>query len=193
MKNLSLPLILSLFIFTSCGCHYYGIKSGLNVTTIDGDDTVDFQPKLGFNAGGYYEICIDDFVSVIPEVQYSQQGAKYSESTGTDGTLNLDYIYLPVTAKYKLTNALAVEAGPQVGLLLSAKDNFKSSIDSGLIDIKDDLNAIDFGVNFGLHYDFQNGWLLGARYGLGLSNINDTSDVIHKNRVLQFSVAFKFQ
>ena len=90
-------------------------------------------------------------------------------------------------------NALAVEAGSQVGLLLSAKDNFKSPIDSGLIDIKNDLNTIDFGANFGLHYDFQNGWLLGARYGLGLSNINDTSDVIHKNRVLQFSVAFKFQ
>jgi hypothetical protein len=193
MKNLPFILLLSMFIFNSCGCHYYGIKSGLNVTTINDDNTVDFQPKLGFNAGGYYEICIDDFVSVIPEVQYSQQGAKYSESTDTNGTLNLDYIYLPVTAKYKLTNALAVEAGPQVGLLLSAKDNFKSPIDSGLIDIKDDLNAIDFGVNFGLHYDLQNGWLLGARYGLGLSNINDTSDVIHKNRVLQFSVAFKFQ
>jgi len=193
MKNLSIVLTLSIFIFTSCGCHYYGIKSGLNVTTINGNDTVDFQPKLGFNASVFYEICIDDYVSVIPEVQYSQQGAKYSENTGTDGTLNLDNIYLPVTAKYKLTNALAVEAGPQVGYLLSAKDSYNSPTASGLIDIKDDLNAIDFGANIGLNYDFQNGWLLGARYSLGLSNINESSDVIYKNRVLQFSVAFRFQ
>lgn len=193
MKNLSLFLILSVFTFTSCGCHYYGLKSGLNVSTINGDGTKDFQPKLGFVAGGYYEICIDDYVSVIPEIQYSQQGAKYSDNIDTEGTIKLDYIHLPVMAKYKLTNELTFEAGPQVGLLLSAKDNFKSPIDSGLIDIKEELNAIDFGANFGLNYDFQNGWLLGARYSLGLSNINKTSDVIHKNSVFQFSVAFKFQ
>lgn len=193
MKNLSLFLILSVFTFTSCGCHYYGLKSGLNVSTINGDGTKDFQPKLGFVAGGYYEICIDDYVSVIPEIKYSQQGAKYSDNIDTEGTIKLDYIHLPVMAKYKLTNELTFEAGPQVGLLLSAKDNFKSPIDSGLIDIKEELNAIDFGANFGLNYDFQNGWLLGARYSLGLSNINKTSDVIHKNSVFQFSVAFKFQ
>jgi len=193
MKNLPFLLVLVAFTFTSCGCHYYGFKSGLNVSSINGDDTGDTQPRLGFFGGGFAELCIDDYTSVQPEVLYSQQGVKYSDRNGYDGTIKLDYIDVPVMVKFKATKDFIIEAGPQVGFLLSAKDKYESPNNSGINDIKDDMKNIDFGANFGLNYDLQNGWLFGARYNLGLADINKNSGVNNKNGVFQFSVVFKFQ
>lgn len=193
MKNLPILLVLITFTFTSCACHYYGFKSGVNASTINGDDLGDTQPKIGFLAGGFAELCIDDYTSIQPEVLYSQQGAKYTDHNGYDGTLKLDYVNVPVMVKFRASNTFVFEAGPQVGLLLSAKDKFESTSISGTDDIKDDIEPIDFGANLGLNYDLQNGWFFGARYYMGLSNINKHSDVKNKNGVLQFSVAFKFQ
>lgn len=193
MKNLPFLLLLVAFTFTSCGCHYYGLKSGLNVSTINGDNSSDYQPRFGLMAGGFAELCVGDYASVQPEIQYSQQGAKYTDINGYDGTIKLDYINVPVMGKFKVSKSFIVEAGPQMGFLLSAKDKFKSSIDSGTTDIKDSINNLDFGANLGLDYDQQNGWLFGVRYNLGLSNIYKNSDTNNKNGILQLSIAFKFQ
>ena len=193
MKNLPFFLVLVVFTFTSCGCHYYGLKSGMNISTINGDNTSNFQPRLGLTAGGFAELCMGDYASIQPETQYSQQGAKYTDRNGYDGTIKLDYINIPLMVKFKASKTFTFEAGPQAGFLLTAKDKFESSSDSGIEDIKDDIEPIDFGANLGLIYDLQNGWFFGARYNLGLSNIYKSSDASIKNGVFQFSLGFKFQ
>ncbi len=98
-------------------------------------------------------------------------------------------------AQYKMETGLFIQAGPQIGFLISATDEFKSSSDSGEDDIKDRLNSVDLGANIGLAYQFNSGLIFGARYNLGLSNINDIagSDLKNQNGVFQFSVGFKFQ
>ena len=98
-------------------------------------------------------------------------------------------------AKIKVIDELYVQAGPQIGFLVSATDEFESPGDSGKEDIKDRLNNIDIGVNVGLGYQFESGLIFGARYNLGLSNINDfagSDNIKNQNGVFQFSVGFKF-
>ena len=100
-----------------------------------------------------------------------------------ESVTKLDYINIPLMAKLYLTDGLSIEAGPQIGFLISAKDEFDdvtttnvsgdstTETDSGTDDIKDIVNGIDFGANLGLGYRLENGLLFGARYNLGLSNI----------------------
>ncbi|HMC01283.1 MAG TPA: porin family protein [Flavobacteriaceae bacterium] len=196
MRNIALFLLfLPLFILTSCGCHSYGLKAGLNASTIRGDDTDNLDPRIGFQFGGFAEFCFDEVVAIQPEVLYSQQGAKYSDSDGYDGTFKLDYINVPVMAKFNLGEKFAIEAGPQAGILISAKDDYKSSDDSGVDNIKDDIKNIDYGASFGLSYDFDSGYVLGARYNLGFADINDspeTASLKNQNGVFQLFVGFKF-
>ena len=149
-----------------------------------------FRSELGFA-----EFCFDEVVAIQPELLYSQQGAKYSESDGYDGTFKLDYINVPVMAKFNLGENFAIEAGPQAGILISAKDDYESSGDSGVDDIKDDIKNIDYGASFGISYDFDSGYVLGARYNLGFADINDFSgseSFKNHNGVFQFYVGFKF-
>ena len=75
-----------------------------------------------------------------------------------------------------------VEAGPQAGFLLAAKN--------GKADVKDSFHTFDFGVNFGLGYKLESGFNFAARYNLGLTVINnlENSSGKNKNGVFQLSV-----
>ena len=98
-------------------------------------------------------------------------------------------------AKIKIVDELYIQAGPQIGFLLSAKDEFSSVGNSGEEDILENYNKIDFSANIGLGYQFISVLNFGARYNIGLSNINnlpDSSSLKNQNGVFQFSVGFRF-
>ena len=81
---------------------------------------------------------------------------------------------------------LFFEAGPQLGILASAK-----SVDE---DIKDNLNTIDFGYVAGLGYQLETGPMIGLRYNGGISNIvkdGDDSDKL-RNSAFQLYVGYTF-
>ena len=195
MKKITFISMLVTLTLSSCICHNLGLKTGLNLATVNGDDTGNLDIRTGMFFGGFAELCLTNEFAIQPEILYSMQGAKYTQSDGYDGTLKLDYINVPVMAKIKVIDELYIQAGPQVGFLLSAKDEFKSTNDSGEEDIKGDLNTIDFGANLGLGYQLESGLNFGARYNLGFSNINNgggSSDFKKHNGVFQFSVGFRF-
>lgn len=189
----------------------FGAKAGLNLASISGDDTDDLDGRTGFHVGAVAEFSLSEKFSLQPELLYSTQGAKFEDSgsIGTDlffeeeFTIKLDYIILPIMAKYYISNGLSIEAGPQLGFIVSAKEDFEisetingqTSSVSEEIDIKDEINSIDFGVNFGLGYKLVNGLNFAARYNLGLSNISDlegSDDFKIQNSVIQFSVGYSF-
>ena len=177
----------------------FGVKGGINLSNYSGDSD-DYEGKVGFNVGGFAEIKISDKFAIQPELLFSTQGAKFSES-GPDFTVtykeNLSYLNIPVMAKYYVADKFSIEAGPQIGFLVAAKGkgegNFTGTNFSESEDIKSDFNTVDFGVNFGLGFDFTEKVSLGFRYNLGLSNvIKDSSDFKDANSVLSLSIGYKF-
>ncbi|MBA9072710.1 hypothetical protein GGR22_000836 [Flavobacterium gossypii] len=161
----------------------FGAKGGLNFASISGDNTKDIDAVAAFNFGLLSEIPISDKFSFQPEVMFSGQGYSFKDN---DNLVALNYLNVPLMGKYYLTKGLSIEAGPQLGFLLSAKNEKK--------DVKDSFKTFDFGVNFGLGYKLDNGLNFGARYNLGLTDINnlDNSSSKNKNGVLQVSVGYFF-
>jgi len=195
----------------------YGVKGGLNLSNLTGD-VDDSKPLFGAHVGAFVEIKITDKFSVQPELLFSMQGAKqeytYFESfegfelTETEKTtIKLGYLNLPIMAKFYATEKFSLEAGPQLGFLMSAKVDYEFTYretfggitevetESGSEDIKDDVKSIDFGFGFGAAYKFTENLFIGARYTLGLSSIakdfeGESADI--KNNVLQVSLGYKF-
>jgi len=165
----------------------FGAKAGLNFSTISGDNTreLDIGITTDFNFGVLAEIPISEKFSFQPELMYSGQG--YA-GKGSGEIVVLNYLNIPLMGKYYLTKGFSLEAGPQIGFLLSAKDKDADT------DVKGAFNTVDFGVNFGVGYKFDNGLNFGARYNLGLSDINnvDGSSNKNKNGVFQLSVGYFF-
>ena len=197
MKKLLIFTVIAIFGFSSINAQNvnFGAKAGVNFATITGDMVDSFDSRTAFHVGFVAEIVISETFSFQPELLYSAQGADYSEEgfEAFEGTVTLDYLNVPLMAKFYVGEGFSVEAGPQIGLLLSAKDDYGD----GEEDIKEYVKGTDFGVNLGLGYKMESGLNFSARYNLGLSNDLDVDDfesegAEYKNSVIQVSVGYFF-
>ncbi len=163
----------------------FGAKVGVNIADLGGDAETDGS-LTGLHIGGVAEIKLTETFSVQPELVYSMQGAAVKDELGGDADLKLGYLNVPIMAKYYLMEGLSIEAGPQVGFLMSAKAEDD--------DVKDGYKSIDFALNGGVAYDLPMGVFFQARYSAGLSDINDFegSDAKITNNVISLSVGYKF-
>ncbi|WP_298521113.1 porin family protein [uncultured Kordia sp.] len=160
----------------------FGVKAGVNFANVEGAP-VNLDSRTGFHVGVTTELMFSDKFSVQPEVIYSAQGAKLDNI----GTTELDYIAIPVMAKYYIIDGLSIEAGPQVSFLVNDTVTYE---DSALENDNANVESFDFGVNFGLGYKFNNGFFAQARYNLGIAAIQENPDIT--NRVFQLSVGYQF-
>lgn len=162
----------------------FGIKAGANFANFSGD--IDSDGITNFHAGAVLELNIVPMFSVQAEGLFSSQGgkAKY-EADGVVGVaedINLDYIAVPVLAKfYLLPNTLSVTVGPQFSFLVSDADD--------LLETK----KFDLTASGGVELKIIAGLFAQARYNVGLSNVNDgEGDFDVKNNVFQLSVGYFF-
>ncbi|WPO79283.1 porin family protein [Flavobacterium sp. KACC 22761] len=189
MKKIILSAIaIMAFAFSNAQDTRFGIKGGLNITSFTGGGYWDTSSLVGFQLGGFAEIKIIDRLSIQPEVLFSTQGARL-DNLHFDS--KLDYINVPVLAKFYITKQFTVEGGPQLGFLVSAKNDGH--------DAKNDFKSVDTGFNFGAGYNFTDNFSVGIRYTVGLSNIADYNvDNIDdyydspKNSVFALTLAYKF-
>ena len=173
----------------------FGAKAGVNFSDITGDMTDSFTGRTSFHIGAVAEIPISESFAIQPELVYSAQGSDYEEDFDGmtfSGTVTANFLNIPIMAKYFVADGFTIEAGPQIGILLSSEIE-EDDID---LDIKDSLKGIDFGLNFGLGYQLDNGLNFAARYNLGLTDLNDDPDFLGdfeaKNSVIQLSVGYSF-
>ena len=214
MKKLSIFIAIMLFGFSTVNAQEinFGAKAGVNFASITGDDTDDLDGRTSFHVGIVAEIVISDKFSVQPELLYSSQGATSEDSyteedinIKEEGTVKLDYINLPIMAKFYVGEGFSLEAGPQIGFLMNSEIEMKLTASGAGVsesisvteDLKDHIKGIDFGLNLGVGYKMENGLNFGARYNLGLSDANDDpeffeSDSYFKNSVIQVSVGYFF-
>jgi len=166
----------------------FGAKAGLNLANMTGDAET-AGSRTGFHVGAVAEFKLSDKFSIQPELLYSMQGAK-NEFLGEEYDLKLDYINLPIMAKFYVMEGLSLEAGPQVGFLMSAKADDE--------DVKDGYKSVDFGINGGVGYELPMGLFFQARYYAGLASVNEEVeefeglDIKSTNVNLQLSVGYKF-
>lgn len=181
----------------------FGVKGGMNVSSLSKNNGLDDQKsKIGFNAGVFANIPVASSFSIQPEVLYSQYGEKNEYTafgTKYSASTKLDYITVPVMFQYNALPNLYLEAGPEFGFMVSAKNKFKneSNGNSSTSDnYKDNLNTFNFGIGIGAGYYFTQNLGITARYVAGLTDIAKDrpsgSDAI-RNNVFQVGLAYKFK
>ena len=163
--------------------HPYGVKVGGNIANLAGDGTDDFSSLINFHAGFFMEIGLTKDVKVQPELLFSVYGFELSE--GDEPNVRLNYVVLPVIVKYFVSNALSFDAGPQVGLLVTAKNGRGS-----MADVKNDFFDRDFGVNVGGSFAISDKVSTSLLYYIGLTDVT-TADTKNQNRAFQLAFQFK--
>jgi hypothetical protein len=186
MKSILLSVVfitMTLIISAQRTDAYFGVKAGLNIASLNVEDGVDFNSRASAHVGVLAHIHLTSHFAVQPELFLSGQGGK-------DGNeqLKLLYLNLPLLLQYMTGNGFRLYTGPQLGVLLSAKDK-TGDVE---VDFKDELKSVDFSWAFGAGYQFPGSGLgIDARYNLGISNINDGSTTV-QNRVFAVGLFYQF-
>lgn len=167
---------------------HFGLKAGSNYSDFTNAD-FDTEGLIGFHAGAIVNFEINDKFSVQEEFLFSTQGSKIKDGIYKGQELKMSYISVPILLKYKSSIGIYAEAGPQIGIL--ASEDFKS------IDTSDKFaEKIDGGFAAGVGYQFKNGFGIGARYYLGLTDVSKSKTSVVKtdfqNNVAQVSIFYIF-
>jgi len=183
MKKLFLAGALA--FFTVGNAQTFGLKAGINVSSLSGADGT--KSKIGPYGGIFMNAPLAESFSIQPELLYNSKGAK--EDGSGDVSINMDYISVPVMFQYNATPQFYLEAGPEFSFLISSKA--KGGGES--LDLKDEMNSFDLGVGLGAGYYFVPNFGLTVRYVAGFTDVvKDNSDDAVKNNVFQIGLAYKF-
>jgi hypothetical protein len=216
MKKIFLTLILCGFVGAMFAQGVkFGVTAGLNASSINlsDDEGVDIGYKAGFQAGVVVDLGITPNFSIIPELNFSQKGAKMTiaeAGTKADWNMTLNYLTLPINLAYKfdlgLDQKLMVFAGPYLGYGLSTSNKVKAGgIEVNLDEVGGDdfnikfgskdenLKPFDFGLNAGVGYQYSNIFFK-VQYNLGLANLirTDGGDDYMKNSNVAVTVGYMF-
>lgn len=193
----------------------FGITAGLNVSNVSmSSGSISLSPdwKAGLQVGVIADISLGA-LSVMPELVFSQKGYKMDyasnyytygeENSGETGTASttVNYLTLPINLAYKIDLGLAGTlfpfAGPYAGYALSGtwKESISDLSDKIKIGSGDDadLKALDFGLNFGVGYQFSK-IMFRLKYDLGLTNLQPgaAGDYSLKSKNLTVGAGFFF-
>jgi hypothetical protein len=184
MKKISLflcTLLLAATIFAQNSS--IGLKGGVNISNLSNSGT-DMGSKVGFNGGLLAHVHLAPNLALQPEVVYSGQGAKYTVD-GTEHSLNLNYINIPLQLQYMFANGFRLQTGPQVGFLANVKDKISGTNNETNFFTSEDFKTVDFSWSAGLSYLGASGLGIDGRYNFGISNINNFGNNAIKNNVFQ--------
>ena len=173
----------------------YGVKVGLNMTSMSNDMAFDpgFGMGVGFRVGGFLNMRWGyrtensskgtGLWGFQPELVYSNQAVK------TDaGDVKMNYIAVPLLLKVYPTTALSIEVGPELSYLISTSPS-TMAVDGAEIKVGD-CKGMNVGLAAGLAYDFDMGLTVGARYTYGFTDM--AKNLKWKNSNIQVTVGWMF-
>ncbi len=195
---------------------YFSLKLGMSCGTLKG--TEDTERLGGANLGLFATIKLSDKLFLVPEVTpVSRKGVTGIPllTTGDPGldpffdppdgsALVLNYVDIPVLAKYRLGGRIHLAAGPFVGFRTSAEERFRADLATGeelryKRDVSDEYRSLDYGLVFEASWVMTKprrgeGLVFHVRYQAGLADIlKDPAAVVAvRTSNLQIFVSFPF-
>ncbi len=213
-RSVCLVVVLSFFNSTSSAQETrFGIKAGMNYSTIVGDLTEGINPRFSGHFGGFVSVRYSRKFALRPELLYSSQGFQFNtdlafiEGGGTDDgndfktAVQSNYLTVPLLGDFSLNDRFSLQFGPQFGFLLNEVTKLKNfeGLDGGALDEKRSVNGdfeLDYGVAAGVSYHLNEEWAVSGRIYQGVRNrLNNGAggDVQNFNTVFQVSLNYLFR
>lgn len=177
-----------------------GAKAGANFARMLDKYHGNGQFKPAFHVGLFGNIKFADKVAFQPELLYSGQGTRLEPEYEDEDNLSIvtGYLQVPLLLQYALTEKFTIEAGPQIGILLSAKYKWseywedEDEWESDWEDTKEYYKKTDIGITAGIGFKISQRLGLYARYTHGMTNIFiDDSEKVG-NQVVAVGLSFSF-
>jgi len=173
---------------------HYGVTAGTNLYKVTGR-SFDEKTKVGFSAGAYGEYSFNRVLGIQGELIWSQfktrtidQFSQIYPGVGvSNADVYLNYISLPVMFAFKPTPELSILIGPQYSYLVNQTSGLL--INSG---DKDAFKKSEASLVFGGQLNLGK-VKIGARYSIGLTEINTLQSDSWKYHGFHFSLGYQLK
>jgi opacity protein-like surface antigen len=172
-----------------------GAKFGLNFATFGGDNSSNYSTTTKFFFGGFFGYDFIRNFGLQGELLYNPVGGGYSSPGQAGGNNGISYLDFVVLAKYSVPVSPVIkiffEAGPQLGIKLSATDH--SDATGTDTDISQYISGTDFDLVVGTGTAFRVGpgnIIFDVRYNIGLSTIQKNGNAHNSNQVFSMAVGY---
>lgn len=181
-----------------------GLILGPTFSQVDGDHYAGYH-QLGFTAGAYVNLPLDDHLSAQMELKYSLLGAHSSNKEVMEYyynpySLRLHYAEIPLMLRYDLgyfrvngrpLDFITLEAGASADIRLKATED----VDTDFEVTTNRWNFFSMTANAGIHFAFNDHWGIGARYMYSVIPIRFTGNPgwfynQYYNKVIQFTLTY---
>ena len=163
MKKLILLLAIALPLSVYAQRFQGGIMAGFNVSQIDGDGLSGYN-KAGLVGGAYVMTDFTERWGAQMEIRYSAKGSATPKDDIRNIRIRLQYIEIPLVAKFEIVDNFDLEAGLSFGYL------FNASRDDGYGYVKyDEIDGnTDLAICVGLGYSFFERLTVNIRYSYSI-------------------------
>jgi hypothetical protein len=204
--GLTALLALTVTSASAFGLSTAGIKFGLNLASLSGDESgMTLKSKMGFAAGGFVAFNLSSEFDLQAEILFSQKGATYDfneQDVVASYHFNFTYIEIPILLKAYIPLQSAVirpvlYAGPFLSFKAGAKTKYEitaygesQSGEEDMIGVK----STDFGGIIGAGVEIKAGTGkigLEARYGFSFATLSTEGDTT-KHRVFSLLLGYSF-
>ena len=180
-----------LLLITSAGysqSFHFGITAGADLHKIQGEG---FSSgfSFGYLAGAFAEIGFNRKWGIEPAILFNQSNPDTTNNFSSiyNGSPNisqikLNYLTVPVLLEYKLSKIVAIQLGPQFGLLINQTENISKNVKDAFQ--QGDVNAIG-----GIQLHLVNFRVYG-RYMVGVKNINNINSKQWTNQEIQLGIGY---
>ena len=209
MKRISCTLALFVILLfgvktVSAQSFNSGLIAGATFCQVDGDHYAGYH-QLGFTAGAYVNVPMDDYFSAQMELKYSLFGAHSSDKEVNEYyynpySLRLHYAEIPLMLRYNLgvfrvsgrpLDFITLEAGASIDVRLKATED----VDADYRVTTRRWNAFSMTGNAGIHFAFNEHWGFGARFMYSVVPCRFTGNPgwfynQYYNKVVQFCLTY---
>ncbi|MDL2255253.1 PorT family protein [Parabacteroides sp. OttesenSCG-928-G06] len=195
--SLFVVVVLTSFAFAANAQLRFGIKGGVNISTVSFDkDILSTKNVTGFHIGPMIEAIVPVLgVGIDAAILYTQKGMEFEgvdvlETKVGNEVVKIDYLDVPIHLKWKIELPLIkpyLATGPYLGFRLSKNEIFNN--------LEDQIKAKTFGLgwDFGAGVEVLNHLQVGFNYGLGLTdNYKLGKESAGKNRGWMITAAIMF-
>lgn len=173
----------------------FGFKSGLNLSTISNVSYgSDYNRTAYFNIGITTRLNLSRRFYFSPQLLFSEKGTSLLLIPSGTMRMHLNYLSMPLYFGFKLTKAIAIQAGPEIAYLIIANDKSSGSSSNDVTDLH---NRWELGLSTGLNIQLGKQLFSELLFNYGLTNVRPSYSASFpatgRNNLLQINLGYYFK